>query len=171
MYPQDTAKFANRKEFNMEKLNKDMKGLSYFIGAMGFVQLGNLGMTISEVKKMDITSLGTVDYSSIGVSAETILSIVKVMSVVPSVLCMLALFFLCFKGIKEAKDPSPAKFHIILSAICGVCFAFGAIEFVANLLKDNTDLIWKLLNVLLSGCHAALMFFYFNYARKLRVKE
>ena len=155
----------------MEKLNKDMKSLSYFVGAMGLLQVGNLLSPLSAVKDMDFTTLNGVDYTSTGVSADTILSIVKVMSVIPVVLGILAMFYLCIKGVKEANDPSPAKGHIIISVICGVCFAFTAFEGVATLLKGGVDVMMSVLEVVLAVCHTALMFYYFQFARKLRTKE
>ena len=155
----------------MEKIIKEMKNLCKFIGFVGVLQILNLLTSFDEIKKLDISALGSVDYVSLGLSAETLLSIVKVMSVVPMVLGALALFYLCIKGQKEADDPSPAKFHIILSVICAVGYAFAAIGLVAGLFSNTNDLVQKLLEIVICVADVPLLVYYFRYAKQIRTAE
>ena len=160
-----------RREMNMEKIVKDFKGLSNFLAFLGVLQMLNLMPLLETVKQMDISVLGSVDFAAMGIAASTALTIVKVMCVVPAVLGIVALLYLCVKGHLEARDPSPARFHIILAVICAVCYAVGALETLVGLFSDSTDLLMKLLEVLIAAGTAVLLFFYFNYARKICTED
>lgn len=155
----------------MEKIIKEMKSLSKFIGFLGVLQILNLLASINDIKNMDISVLGSMDFASLGIADSTALSIVKVMSVVPVVLGALILFYLCIKGHKEANDPSPAKIHIVLAVICAVFYAIAAIAALASLFSNTTDLVMTILEIVIAAADAVLLFFYFQYARKIRTAE
>ena len=155
----------------MEKIIKDFKSLCNFLAFLGLLQIMNLLSTIDTVKQMDISVLGNVDFAAMGLATSTALLIVQVMCVVPVVLGIVALLYLCVKGHQEANDPSPAKFHMILAVICAVCYAFSTLEVVTGLFTNSSDLLMKLLEALIAAGTAVLLFAYFNYARKIRTKE
>ena len=163
-----------RKEIDMEKISKELKGLSLFIGVMGVLQVLDLLTYLDAVKDMDaaaISAMSSVDLSTVGVSLSTILPIVKGIGAVPFVLSILLHLILCIKGLKEAKDPSPAKFHIVLAIIGIIGYAFVTLTAIADLFSSEGDMVLKVLEVVVSAASAALMFYYSKYARQLRAKE
>ena len=155
----------------MEKTIKDFKSLSNFVGFLALMQALTLLNAFSALNKMDITALGSLDYASMGIPASTALTIVKVMSIVPMVLGILILFYLCIKGRREAADPSPAKLHIVLAVICAVVYGLSAATTLLDLFNNSSDLFLKILEVVISGFSSVLMFYYFQYAKKIRTKE
>ena len=155
----------------MEKITKDFKGISQFIGFLAVLQILNLVGAFETIMAMDVSVLGAMDYTALGISTNTILTIVKVMTLMPYALSIVALSYLCIKGLREANDPSPAKFHLILAVICAVCYTCGAVDMLITLFSNSTDLLLKILEVVISAFTAVLLFYYFSYAKKIRTKE
>lgn len=158
----------------MEKITKELKGLSAFIGVLGLQQVINLLTYWNEVKDMDaamLSSMSAVDLSSMGASVSTVLPIVKVIGMIPFVLSILLHLILCIKGWKEANDPSPAKFHIVLAVIGAIGYAFVTISAVAVLFNGTGDMVLNVLEVVIAAASTLLMFYYAKYARQIRTKE
>lgn len=155
----------------MEKITKELKSLSNFLAFLALMQLLNLITNFDAINQIDTSMLNGVDFAAMGIAATTMMTIVKVMYVVPSVLGILILLYLCIKGHKEANDPSPAKLHLVLAVICAVCHAFGALETLFLMFNNSTDLLLNILEMLLGFVTSALLFYYFAYAKKIRTRE
>ena len=156
---------------NMEKITKELKSLCNFLAFLGLLQLLNLLTEFETINTLDISMLNGFDYASMGIAATTALTIVKVAYVVPMVLGALIMFYLCFKGHKEANDPSPAKFHLVLAVIRGVLHACGAVDTLIGLFNNSTDLLLNILDVLVTALTSVLLFYYFIYAKKIRTRD
>ena len=159
---------------SMEKIMKELKSLSLFIGVMAVSQALNLLSYLDAMKDIDaaaLSAMSSVDLSTMGISLDTILPIVKGIGAAPFVLSILLHLILCIKGLKEANDPSPAKFHIVLAVIALIGYAFATISNIAALFNNEGDMLLKVLNAVIAPASAALMFYYSKCARQIRTKE
>ena len=93
----------------MEKIAKELKSFSKFIGLIALYKVYDLVAYFTTVSDLDIGSVDAV--------AQTMMPVVKALGAAPIVLSILVHLFLCIKGYKEANDPSPAKAHIVLAII------------------------------------------------------
>ena len=159
---------------SMEKIMKELKSFSLSIGVIAVTQALNLLSYLDAMKEIDATALSamsSVDLSTIGVSSDSILPIVKGIGAAPFVLIILLHLILCIKGLKEASDPSPAKFHIVLAVIGIIGYVFATISNIAALFNGEGDMLFKILDVMITVASAVLMFFYIKCARQIRTKE
>ena len=158
----------------MEKIIKEFRSTSLFIGVMAVLQVLNLLTYLDAVKDLDaaaMSAISAVDLSTMGASASTILPIVKGIGALPFVVSILLHLILCIKGVKEAKEPSPAKYHIVLAIICMIGYAFVTLSMVAELFSGEVDMVLQVLDIVISVGSAVLMFYYSKYARQIRAKE
>lgn len=156
---------------NMEKILKEFKSLCWFTGGMAMLQILNAVNAYKFAQNLDINTLVTMDYASMGISESTVMEIMKISAIVPGILGVLVLAFLCFKGLKEVNDPSPAKIHLILAVISAVAYAFCTGDALVNLFKPGADLLEKGLETLVCAASTALMVYYFHLGKKIRTKE
>lgn len=158
----------------MEKIIKEFRSTSLFIGVMAVLQVLNLLTYLDAVKDLDAAAMSAIsaaDLSTMGASASTILPIVKGIGALPFVVSILLHLILCIKGVKEAKEPSPAKYHIVLAIICMIGYAFVTLSMVAELFSGEVDMVLQVLDIVISVGSAVLMFYYSKYARQIRAKE
>ena len=155
----------------MEKIIKEFKSASTFLGFLAVMQILNLLTNLSTIQAMDISVLAGVEYASLGIPESTMLNIMKVCAYIPYVVGAVVLGFLSIKGVKEANDPSSAKFHLILAVISAVVFALCAIEAVGRLFNNPGDVIMTVLDVVVCAADAALLVLYFHYGKQIRTKE
>ena len=156
----------------MEKITKELKSLSSFIGFMALLQVFNMLNTFNTLNDADIiSSMAHVDLSSLGMTVESLVPVVKYMAMVPFVLSILVHIILSVKGHKEANDPSSAKAHIILAVIWIVVYALSTIGGVVELFNGNGDLVMKVLEVVISAASAMLLFYYTKLAKQVRTTE
>ena len=148
---------------NMEKTIKDFKSICQTIAFLALLQVPNLLTYFDTVAELDISTLDPVIAS--------MMPIAKIIGAATIVLGILVNLYLCFKGYQEAKDPSPAKFHAILALVCGVFYVFATVNTAAGLFDSSVDLVMQGIDVLVQAASAMLMFFYYKYAKQIRVEE
>ena len=153
----------------MEKITKDFKGLSLFMIALALFQAHSVTVLLrSLTDEVILNNMANTDFASLGITAESLIPVVRIGTIIPSILTILVYIFLCFKGLKEAKDPSGAKFHIILAYIWAVLAAFSTIASVVMLVKGSADVVTTALDAGASLCSSLLLFYYAKYAKEIR---
>lgn len=154
----------------MEKLCKEFKSLSLFLGFMAVLQVLEMVSHFTTVTEADIiAALSSVDLNSLGITVESMIPVMRVLSAVPFVLTILVHIFLCIKGCKEANDPSGAKAHVILAAIWVIFYALSTIGSIGMMFSGEGDMVLYVLDVVLAAGSAALMFYYSKIGRQIRV--
>ena len=147
----------------MEKLIKDFKSLSKFIGIISLYHMYTLVIYLMNLNNLDV--------STVDATAQQFMPLVKILSSLPFVLSILVHLFLCFRGLREANDPSSAKFHIVLSIIWTIGYAFSAIGAGADLFGGKGDILMGAIDTLFHIAMGVLMFFYSKYAAEVRGLE
>lgn len=145
----------------MEKIAKELKSFSKFIGLIALYKVYDLVAYFTTVSDLDIGSVDAV--------AQTMMPVVKALGAAPIVLSILVHLFLCIKGYKEANDPSPAKFHIILGFLATIGYTLSVIGAISALFEGVTAM--RIVNLLFAAASAVLMFFYSKYAKEIRTQE
>ena len=151
----------NGKEIQMEKITKGLKSISTFIGILALYQVYNL------ITAYQLAS--SLEQEIVGAMSAAVLPAAKIVSVLPMAVSALVHLFLCFRGHREANDPSPAKFHIVLAVIWMLGSVLSVISGVATQLDGVT--VNGILNVLISASTGVLLFFYSKYAKAIRTAE
>ena len=147
----------------MEKLIKDFKSLSKFIGIISLYHVYNLVSYLMD--------LGNVDLSTADAMAQQFMPVVKVLSALPFVLSILVHLFLCFRGLREANDPSSAKFHIVLAIIWTLGYVFNAIGAGSVLFSGTSRVALNVIDLLFNAAMAVVLFFYSKFAAQVRALE
>ena len=147
----------------MEKITKELKSLSKFIGFIGLYQVYNLVDYLNDVAKVDISTADAM--------MQQMMPVVKIVSALPIALSILVHLFLCFRGLREANDPSSAKFHIILAIIWTLGYAFGAIGTGIELFGSANNVLVNVINLLFNAAMTVLLFFYSKFAAQVRGLE
>ena len=147
----------------MEKLIKDFKSLSKFIGIISLYHVYNLVSYLVDFSNVDLSTADAM--------TQQFMPVVKVISVLPFVLSILVHLFLCFRGLREANDPSSAKFHIILAIIWTLGYAFGAIGTGIELFGGANNVLVNVINLLFNAAMTVLLFFYSKFAAQVRGLE
>lgn len=142
----------------MEKITKELKSISKVLGFIALYHVCNL---VTYIKGLDTLDLSTADAMT-----QQFMPVVKALSAIPFVLSALVLVFLCIKGHREANDPSPAKFHIVLAIIWMICSALSTITSVTEVVKGASLLL--VLDMLVAAGTTVLLFFYSKYAKEIR---
>ena len=155
----------------MEKIIKEFKSLSVFLGGFSVIKVFDTMRSFSEVNTIDAAVLADAELAATGISTSTVLSAAKIMAIVPGILSVLALLFLCYKGIQEAKDPSSAKSHIIVATIMMVFYALAGVALLGEMISKPANLVMQGLEVLIQCASVALMVYYRKYAKQIRVVE
>ena len=157
----------------MEKIIKEMKSISAVMGFMGVFQVFKLLEYFQAMKVLDAAAVSAMGMMDLGemVPMDTILPIVKGVGMVPLVVCILFHLILCIKGFKEANDPSPAKFHIVLAVLGLICYVLAAVSTGAGLFDGVGDLIPELLDTVIAAACAVLLYYYVKNARQIRTAE
>lgn len=145
----------------MEKIAKELKSFSKFIGLIALYKVYDLVAYFTTVSDLDVSSVDAV--------AQTMVPVVKALGATPIVLSILVHLFLCIKGYKEANDPSPAKFHIILGFLATIGYTLSMIGAISTLFEGVTAM--RIVNLLFAAASAVLMFFYSKYAKEIRTQE
>lgn len=145
----------------MEKIAKELKSISKFIGIIGLYQVYNLVTYISDVQKLDV---GAAD-----AMMQAAMPVVKALSAAPIVVNILVHLFLCIKGHQEANDPSPAKFHIVLSILWTIGYVLSVFGSISSLFDGVS--VMRIIGLLFAAASAVLMFFYSKYAKEIRTVE
>lgn len=145
----------------MEKIAKELKSFSKFIGLIALYKVYDLVAYFTTVSDLDIGSVDAV--------AQTMVPVVKALGATPIVLSILVHLFLCIRGYKEANDPSPAKFHIILGFLATIGYTLSMIGAISTLFEGVTAM--RIVNLLFAAASAVLMFFYSKYAKEIRTQE
>lgn len=145
----------------MEKITKELKSFSKVIGFISLYQVSNLVFYLTAVTELDIGSADAM--------MQTAMPVIKALGAAPIALSILVHLFLCFKGHKEANDPSPAKFHIILAVLWAIGYVLSLIGSISAMAEGVT--VMKIVDALFAGATAVLMFFYAKYAKEVRTRE
>ena len=145
----------------MEKITKELKSISKFLGFIALYQVYNLVQYISSLDGLDISTADAM--------TQQFMPVVKVLSAAPFVLSIVVLGFLAIKGHQEANDPSPAKFHIVLAVIWMICSALSTVGTVFEVVKGASVLL--VLDMLFTAATTVLLFFYSKYAKEIRTVE
>lgn len=147
----------------MEKLIKEFRSLCKFIGIISLYQVYNLVSYLMDVWNMDVSTADAM--------TQQLMPAVKVISALPFVLCILVHLFLCFRGLREANDPSSAKFHIILAIIWTLGYVFNAIGTVSTLVGGTSNVLLHVIDLLFNVAMVVLLFFYSKFAVRVRALE
>lgn len=147
----------------MENKRKELRYLSLGMFALIILQIIDILQFMMNLKALDLAGVDAA-------AAQVALPLINSLAIIPSVIGIIILAILGIKGLKEAKDPTSARFHIVLAFIASVCYGLSTISDIGSLFK-STDLFNAIGPVLLSGLFFIDTLSYALTAKAIRVKE
>lgn len=145
-----------------DKKRKELHYLSLGMFALIALKITDLLSFLMHVKDIDTTSLGD--------AAPAAISLLNGMGIAISAVSIIVLAILGIKGMREAKNPTAARFHITLAFISCIVFGVSTISQIVDLIK-STSLFDDIGSVLISGLFFFDTLSYAMAARAVRVKD
>lgn len=156
----------------MDKVIKEFKSCSTAMIILALLQVNRIVALFHKLTdEVILNAIGNFDIASLGMTAESLIPILRICSFVPAILTVLVYTFLCIKGHKEANDPSPAKFHIILACIWVVFAAYSIVDGIVTLVIGSTDVMTTALEVVAYIATGLLLFYYAKLGLQVRKTE
>lgn len=146
----------------MEQKKKNLQQISQTILILIILDIFNL---ITQV-----AGISTNELEKTGISKSLVITII----IITAAVIALAQAFMGFKGLKESKNPTKSKFHIVLAIIFAV---LSIIAFVTNTISlvesfSNDDSIFNgIINILINAVDIVLFIMFAKYAIAVQKSE
>lgn len=146
----------------MEQKKKNLQQISQTILILIILDIFNL---ITQV-----AGISTNELEKTGISKNLVITII----IITAAVIALAQAFMGFKGLKESKNPTKSKFHIVLAIIFAV---LSIIAFVTNTISlvesfSNDDSIFNgIINILINAVDIVLFIMFAKYAIAVQKSE